>query len=753
MEFCHERRKTVHMYAQVIVDITHEKLDRVFEYCIPYELESLVKVGTEVVVPFGKGNRETSGYVIGISESCEYAPEKVKTILCIAPKRMEIEGKLVALAAWMKENFGGTMIQSLKTVLPIKKEEQIKVKRFVRLLCDKEEGEKTLEELLKKNQKARVRVMAALLDNDLLEYEFVIKKLNVTREVLRALEDQGFIAIESEQVLRNPIKVHEQVWTPVEYTEEQQNAIDCFRENYLKGIQKTYLLYGVTGSGKTEVYMEMIARVIRDGKQAIVLIPEIALTYQTVMRFYKRFGNRISILNSRMSNGERYDQMMRAKEGGIDIMIGPRSALFTPFPNLGLIVIDEEHEPTYKSEQIPRYHARETAIERARLEGASVVLGSATPSLEAFYLAEQGEYELLTLKERSKKQELSTVYTVDLREELKSGNRSIISKKLHELMEERLEKKEQIMLFLNRRGYAGFIACRSCGYVVKCPHCDVSMSVHRGGKMVCHYCGYEEREHLVCPECGSKHIGGFRAGTQQIEELVKKEFPSARVLRMDMDTTKEKDGHEKILEMFSNEEADVLIGTQMIVKGHDFPNVTLVGILAADLSLYSNDYRAGERTFQLLTQAAGRAGRGSKRGEVVIQTYSPEHYAITTAANQDYGAFYEEEIEYRTLMGYPPVEQLMAVLVSGEEEMLLETACKYLKTYAERVNRKQAVIIGPTSPYVGKVQDIYRKVIYIKHPDYNALTEMKNQLEQYIDVNPGFQKLRIQFDFNPMTVF
>ena len=741
------------MYAQVIVDITHEKLDKVFEYCIPYELETLVHVGTEVVVPFGKGNRETNGYVIGISDNCEYAPEKVKSILRLAEKRMAIEGKLVTLAAWMKENFGGTMIQSLKTVLPIKKEEQIKVNRFVRLLCETEEGERILEELLKKNQKARARVMAALLDNDLLEYEFVIKKLNVTREVLRALENQGLIAIESEQVLRNPIKSHKQVWTPVQYTDEQQNAIDCFRENYLKGIQKTYLLYGVTGSGKTEVYMEMIARVIRDGKQAIVLIPEIALTYQTVMRFYKRFGNRISILNSRMSNGERYDQMMRAKEGGLDIMIGPRSALFTPFPNLGLIVIDEEHEPTYKSEQIPRYHARETAIERARLEGASVVLGSATPSLEAFYRAEQGEYELLTLQERSKKQELPTVYTVDLREELKSGNRSIISRTLHQLIEDRLEKKQQSMLFLNRRGYAGFIACRSCGYVVKCPHCDVSMSVHRGGKMVCHYCGYEEPEHTICPECGSKHIGGFRAGTQQIEELIRKEFPTARVLRMDMDTTKEKDGHEKILEAFASEEADILIGTQMIVKGHDFPNVTLVGILAADLSLYSNDYRAGERTFQLLTQAAGRAGRGCEKGEVVIQTYSPEHYAITTAADQDYDAFYEEEIEYRRLMGYPPVEQLMAVLVSGEEEMLLETACKYLKTYAERVNRKQAVIIGPTSPYVGKVQDIYRRVIYIKHPDYNALTEMKNQLEQYIEVNPGFQKLRIQFDFNPMTVF
>ena len=741
------------MYAKVIVDITHEKLDKVFEYRIPSELEGVLQVGMEVIIPFGKGNRETNGYVIGVAETCEYEAEKVKAILRPAEKRLAIEGKLVALAGWMKEHYGGTMIQALKTVLPIKKEEKQQIKRYVRLLLSQEDGKEKLEEYLRKNQKARVRALAALLDNGVLEYEFLIKKLSVSREVLRALEDQGVAQIESEHVFRNPIKDRKQDWKPVAYTEEQQNAIDRFREDYLKGENKTYLLYGVTGSGKTEVYMEMIARVLRDGKQAIVLIPEIALTYQTVMRFYKRFGNRISILNSRMSNGERYDQMMRAKEGGIDVMIGPRSALFTPFPNLGLIVIDEEHEPTYKSEQIPRYHARETAIARAKLEGASVVLGSATPSLEVFYRAEQGEYEMLTLRERSQKQSLPTVHTVDLREELKAGNRSIISEKLHELMEDRLEKRQQTILFINRRGYAGFISCRACGHVVKCPHCDVSMTSHRGGKLVCHYCGYEERENSVCPECGSKHIGGFRAGTQQIEELVKREFPQARVLRMDMDTTKEKDGHEKILETFANEEADILIGTQMIVKGHDFPNVTLVGILAADLSLYADDYRAGERTFQLLTQAAGRAGRGREKGEVVIQTYSPEHYAVETAANQDYEAFYEEEIAYRKLMGYPPAEQLLAILVAGEDEQLLETACTYLKGYAERVNRYGAGIIGPASPFVGKVNDVYRRVLYFKHARYDVLTDMKDKLEQYIEVNSGFDKLRIQFDFNPMNIF
>lgn len=741
------------MYAKVIVDITHEKLDKIFEYSIPSVLEEVIRIGTEVVVPFGKGNRETKGYVVGISNTCEYAKDKVKSILRPAEKSIAIEAKLVALAAWMKECYGGTMIQALKTVLPIKKEENKKVRHFVRLLLSKEAGQEKLEVYLQKNQKARARVLAALLDNEVLDYEVVTKKLNVTRTVVRALEEQQVVRMESEQIYRNPIRGKDRSKGGVHYTTEQQYAIDVFREEYLKGIRNTYLIYGVTGSGKTEVYMEMITQVIKDGKQAIVLIPEIALTYQTVMRFYQRFGERVSIMNSRMSAGERYDQMMRAKEGEIDVMIGPRSALFTPFPNLGLIVIDEEHESTYKSEQTPRYHSRETAIKRAEIEQASVVLGSATPSLEAFYRAKKGIYRLIRMGNRAKKQAMPDVYTVDLREELKAGNRSIISRRLRELMEERLLKKQQMMLFLNRRGYAGFLSCRACGYVVKCPHCDVSLSAHRGGKLVCHYCGHEEPMLTVCPSCGSKHIGGFRAGTQQIEELVKREFPSARVLRMDMDTTKEKDGHEKILEAFANEEADILIGTQMIVKGHDFPNVTLVGILAADMSLYADDYRAGERTFQLLVQAAGRAGRGDEKGEVVIQTYNPEHYSIETAAKQDYEAFYEEEIAYRMLMGYPPAEQMAAILIECKEEELADTASQYIKRFAERVNRRQVRIIGPASPYVGKVRDVYRRVIYLRHAEYSAVIELKNKLEQYMEVNPGFEKLRVQFDFNPIHIF
>ncbi len=741
------------MYADVIVDITHEKLDKVFQYRIPEALMDRLCIGSEVIVSFGKGDRKIRGYVVGLSEKPDYAPEKIKPILEIDEHGMAIESRLVRLAAWMKEAYGGTMIQALKTVLPIKKKEQERTKRTLRLCLTEQEGRERLEQYLEKNQKARARVMAALLDSPELDYSLAVKKLHVTASVVRALEEQGVLKVESEREYRNPkIRKREQT-APIRYTMEQQQLIEQFRREYLAEDYGTYLIHGVTGSGKTEVYMEMIRTVAAEGRQAIVLIPEIALTWQTVMRFYRMFGDRVSVMHSRMSAGERYDQMQRAAKGELDVMIGPRSALFTPFPNLGLIVIDEEHENSYKSEQVPRYHARETAVARVEMEHASVVLGSATPSMESYYRCRTGEYRLMELKERVGNKSLPVVYTTDMREELAHGNRSIFGDLLREKIKDRLEKGQQTMLFINRRGYAGFVSCRSCGYVVKCPHCDVSLSAHRNGKLICHYCGHEEPMIKVCPSCGSRHVGGFKAGTQQIEDLVKREFPGARVLRMDMDTTKNKDGHEKILSAFADGEADILVGTQMIVKGHDFPSVTLVGVLAADMSLYSSDYRAGERTFQLLVQAAGRAGRGNALGEVVIQTYDPEHYSIRTAAKQDYQAFYREELEFRDQMGYPPVENMLAVLMMGEDENHLNMAAEYLKAYAERIGGEYLEVIGPAVPYVGKVSDIYRKILYLKCPKYGMLIKAKNQLERYIKVNSGFQTLRIQFDFNPMNIF
>ena len=495
--------------------------------------------------------------------------------------------------------------------------------------------------------------------------------------------------------------------------------------------------------------MELIARTIEKKEQVIVLIPEIALTRQTVGRFLKRFGSGISFLNSRMTAAQRYDQFKAAKRGDVQIMVGPRSALFTPFANLGLIIMDEEHENTYISEMAPRYHARETAIKRAELEHAHVVMGSATPSVDAYYKCVQGEYRLLTLNERYGKGHLPQVSIVDMREELKKGNRSILSMELQDAVKQRLEKKEQVMLFLNRRGYAGFVSCRSCGHVMKCPHCDVALTEHNNGKMVCHYCGYETPKVMECPQCHSPYIGGFKAGTQQIERTVQKMFPDARILRMDMDTTKGKDGHAQILAAFEKHEADILIGTQMIVKGHDFPLVTLVGVLAADLSLNSDNYRAGERTFQLICQAAGRAGRGEKPGNAIVQTYHPDHYCIVDAARQDYESFFREELAFRTLLDYPPVGNMMAVLGSTKEETQLDTAMEYLKKFIlAQYTKPDLQLIGPAAPSVGRVNDVYRKVIYCKHAKYDILVMIKNQLERYIEINSGFDHINIQFDFN-----
>ncbi len=741
-------------YANVIVDISHEKLDRTFQYRIPECLQAEVVPGVQVEIPFR--NRAIKGYVVEVTDKPEFDETKIRELSGVAQGSIAIESQLIALAAWMRRNYGATMNQALKTVIPIKQKTNLLQHQTIELALDEAEAQKILAEFERKHSTARARLLSALLEQKRIPKEIVTRKLNVTAAVIKALEEKGILRVHSETVFRNPVGQLQSTGYDKVLNAEQQAVVDAVSANRSRGIEKTYLLKGVTGSGKTEVYMELIAQVIAGGRQAIVLIPEIALTYQTVMRFYNRFGDRVSILNSRLSAGERYDQFLRAKNGEIDIMIGPRSALFTPFLNLGLIIIDEEHETTYKSEGLPRYHARETAIERARMAGASVVLGSATPSLESYYRAKNGEYEFLELKHRVLDKKLPQCEVVDLREELKSGNRSILSVRLQELMEDRLAKGQQIILFLNRRGIAGFVSCRSCGHVIKCPHCDVSLSQHNNGRMVCHYCGYEEPSPKVCPSCGSRYIGGFKAGTQKIEMIVKERFPQARVLRMDFDTTKNKGGHEQILSAFANQEADILIGTQMIVKGHDFPNVTLVGVLAADMSLNVNDYHASERTFQLLTQAAGRAGRGSEEGNVIIQTYKPDHYSIETAKVQDYESFYEQEIMYRQMLFYPPVWNMLVILVSSPRE---EEAAACAKELAESINifwrneTERLQVIGPADASIAKINDIYKKVIYLKTKDYQNLVHIKDRLEEERKESRRYKDTVVQFDFNPMSGF
>ena len=510
----------------------------------------------------------------------------------------------------------------------------------------------------------------------------------------------------------------------------------------------------MTGSGKTEVYLALIEQVLAKKKQVIVLIPEISLTYQTVRRFYERFGERIAVINSRMSKGEKSDACERIRAGEADVIIGARSALFAPTERLGLIIIDEEHDGAYKSDTSPKYHARETAVYRSGLCGASVVLGSATPSVEAYARALSGEYKLWTLKKRAGNAMLPTTQIIDLREEFKKGNRSIFSGELHKKIEERLAKKEQIMLFLNRRGFAGFVSCRACGQVIKCPHCDVTLTYHRNGKLRCHYCGYEETFIKQCPICKSSHVAAFGLGTEKVEAALHAEFPTARVLRMDMDTTRRKHAHEEMLAAFSKGEADILLGTQMIVKGHDYANVTLVGILAADLSLHEQDFRSGEKTFQLLCQAAGRAGRGDKRGDVIIQTYSPEHYSITTAAEHSYENFFKEEYTYRQLMGYPPCAHMLVILVQSGDESQSVIARLRIEKMIEQSQVGQEVpvqILAPGQASLSKLKDVYRQVLYLKHKDKETLLDLKRRLEPVLEKHPMFAGITIQFDFDPLS--
>lgn len=512
-------------FADIIVDITSEKLDRTFQYIIPGDMVSVLKPGMQVKVPFGNGGRTIRGYVIQITDRPSYEIEKMKEILEVEDNGNSIECRLIALAAWMRKQYGSTMIQALKTVLPVKQKIKQKEERWITLNISKEEAQKQLEEYKKKHYVARQRILEAVLHEEQLSYTLAVNKLHVTASVLKTMEEQGIFRIRSQTVYRNPVKENGSEQATFTLTDEQQRIADEIREGWKHKDNRPCLIRGVTGSGKTQVYMELMDTVLKEGKQVILLIPEIALTYQTVLRFYHRFGERVSVLHSRLSPGERSDQFERAKKGEIQIMIGPRSALFTPFPKLGLILIDEEHETSYQSETTPCYNARETAIARAELEDCYVVLGSATPSVDAYYRAKKGVYRLFEMDRRYENRSLPTVYMVDLREELKEGNRSILSSRLYQGIAERLQKKEQVMLFLNRRGYAGFMSCRSCGSVMKCPHCDVSLSLHRHGRMICHYCGYETGQPEHCPKCGSPYIGGFRAGTQQIEEIVKKNFP------------------------------------------------------------------------------------------------------------------------------------------------------------------------------------------------------------------------------------
>lgn len=756
-------------YAQIIIDISHGRLDRPFTYRIPEALQNNLCLGSLVVVPFGKGDTKRKGYVIGFSNTCEYPDGKLKEIEAIASGGTDVTGdNAVRLALWMKQRYGSTMAVALRTVLTSRKQAKPCEHRSIHLLLSKEDAEKKRHEFAMKHQVARERLLRELIEAPDQPYSLIIQKLHVTAPVIAALKKQGILEVRTETFLRNPVSIEKCEEAGIRLSPEQRAISEGVLQDFEalqegKDIPRVSLIHGITGSGKTEVYIAIIEEIVKRGRQAIMLIPEISLTYQTLMRFYRHFGYRVSVMNSTLSESEKSDQFERARRGEIDVIIGPRSALFTPFPRIGAIIMDEEHESSYKNESMPKYHTREVAEKIASMQNGVVVLGSATPSLESYYQAKEGKYRLYELSRRLTGGTLPSVEITDLREELRAGNHSILSRRLSELVSDRLAKGQQTMLFLNRRGFSGFVSCRSCGFVPKCPHCSVSLSLHRGGRLLCHYCGYEEPMPDKCPECGSPYISGFHAGTEQAESFLSRQFPKARILRMDADTTRTKGSYEKILSSFANEEADILIGTQMIVKGHDFPNVTLVGILLADQSLNASDYRSAERTFQLLTQAAGRAGRGKYPGDVVIQTYEPEHYSIVHAAHQNYEEFYREEMVYRKLLRYPPAEHLLAIqIISRSEEHASLFAHKtralleQLTAAAREKNPDRLLFIGPAPAVLEKLRDEYRYVIYVKSPDYDTLIVCKDGVEAAAERAVKASRemdTMFQFDFDPINAF
>ena len=747
-------------YAEVIIDIAYNKLDRPFTYRVPGRMQKVLQPGSLVMVPFGPHNGIRKGYVIALKEECGLPPEKIKEIAELPVSDSgysedEDGATAIALAAWMKNRYGSTMASALKTVLTSRKPGKPVRTREIELKLSREDALKQLEVYTRKHQVARERLLRELLEVPRQPYSLVVSKLHVTAPVIRAMAAAGVIEVREEEAFRNPVTFQNAGAEHRELSAAQREIVDGVLGDFDAGRSTVSLIHGITGSGKTEVYISIIRGICARGKKAIMLIPEIALTYQTLLRFYQYFGEKVSVMNSSLSESEKADQWERARRGEIDVIIGPRSALFTPFSDLGVIVIDEEHEGSYKNESMPKYHTREVAEELARLKKACVVLGSATPSLDTYYKAEKGEYRLYKLTERLTGGTLPDVEIADLRQELRNGNRSILSEQLQSLLEDRIARKEQAILFLNRRGIAGFVSCRSCGTVIKCPHCEVSLSLHKNGRLVCHYCGYERPGVRECPECGSPYISGFRAGTEQIEEHLKMRFPGARVLRLDADTTSKKGSYDRILSAFANREADILVGTQMIVKGHDFPGVTLVGILLADLSLYAGDYRAAERTFQLLTQAAGRAGRGDTPGRVVIQTYQPENYAVGYAAAQDYEGFYREEMRYRTLLMYPPAAHMLCVqLQSGNEDKAEKLAGQLRELFVR--DDPNVLVIGPAQASLSKIRDQYRYVLYIKDENYDKLVRCKDRAEAFLAylIRIGRDpQAQVQFDFDPVSPF
>ena len=744
------------MIAEVIIQSNAKDLNRVFDYKIPteYEENALELIGARVLVSFARRKELEEGYVVNIKENTEY---EVKEIAKVEEKYLNSDK--IELAKWMSKRYFCNIADCLKLMLPPgstrKESNRVKEKsvNFVTLKKDEDEIEFDIEAGKLKSAK-QIRILKFLLENGDALISDIEMFADGSRAIVNTLCKNGYTEIIEKKIERDPFEFKNiERTTKLELTEEQANAFNAICDSMDDMLFSEFLLYGVTGSGKTEVYLQLIEKALDEHKSSILLVPEISLTPQTVNRFIARFGKEnIAVLHSKLSIGERYDEWNKINEGRAKIVIGARSAIFAPVKDLGIIIIDEEHDSSYKSEMTPKYDAKEVARFMCKEANVPFLLGSATPDIDTYFRAKNEEIMLLELKNRANKASLPEIEIIDLREELAKGNKSMISTRLYEEIQKNLNDKKQTILYLNRRGFSTFVMCRNCGYTVKCKNCNINLTYHANtNRLKCHYCGYEEKLVTKCPSCGSEQIRYFGTGTQKLEYEINKLFPNASTIRMDIDTVSKKNSHEQILEKFKNDNIDILIGTQMVVKGHHFPNVTLVGVIAADGSLNIDDFRANERTFQILTQVAGRAGRGEDKGRVIIQTYNPDNFSIECAKKQDYDLFYNTEISLRKQLKYPPFCDIILIgFTSVIEQEVANVASKIHEYLKNRVLRENIGIIlykALPSP-IDKIKNKYRWRILIKCKFGEEITDL------IYDVLEEFQKLKskstkITIDLNP----
>lgn len=733
--------------AEILVGLASSNIDRLFTYLVPNSLKERIKLGVRVRIPFG--HQTTEGFVLKIYDTDEKFDYELKEILEVIDEIPILNDELIKLGKYMGETTISYLISAYQAMLPPalkaggSKTAKKKYKKYLSL----SPNNNFIENYISKHKQAKKQIE---LINYLKEKKEKIEKKELTNlfstNIINELVKQNVLKETSVEVYRIEDEIDASL-EKVVLTDEQKIAYEKIINSLNKN--ETFLLYGVTGSGKTEVYMQVIEKVIQNGKEAIVLVPEISLTPQMVRRFKRRFGPLVAVMHSGLSNNEKYDEWRKIRRGEVKIVVGARSAIFAPFTNLGVIIIDEEHEATYKQENNPKYHARDIALWRAKYHNITLILGSATPSLESFARAYKGVYTLLTLTKRVGNIELPTVEIVDLREEYKSGVRTNFSRRLTEELKSCIKDGKQAILLLNRRGYSTFVICSNCGFTHKCPNCDISLTYHKSSNtMRCHYCGFGDRYLTLCPSCNESALREFGTGTEKIEEELKSIFPNLRIARMDLDTTTKKGAHEKILAAFAHHEYDVLLGTQMIAKGLDFPKVTLVGVLNADTTLNLPDFRSGEKTFQLLAQVSGRAGRKDSQGKVIIQTFNKDYYAINFAKNHDYLGFFAYEMNIRKALGYPPYYYLGVLRVSSKnpKEALL-VANKIASILRARLTEEK--ILGPSSATLFKYNNYYRYQCLIKYKDE---TNVRKILKDILDHYQDSKTIKVDIDLNPINI-